>query len=191
MVNPGRLTPQVSPAARDRAAELLAQRYAADEITQADLEQRLELVYAAATPADLDAVVADLAGPEARSAARVSTIRSLFSGQERRITGQVPADLRVVSRMGYVELDLRDATFAPGVTEIDVRSLMGYVQIRLPLGVRVESEGHAMFGFFAVKGAGMEDATAESTVRITGRAAFGFAEIIVGSGRSRRGRLTP
>ena len=88
----------------------------------------------------------------------------------------MPRELTLKSRLGYVELDLRDATFAPGVTTIDVRSFMGYVEIRLPVGVRVESHGRALFGYFAVKGL---DEDSESIVRITGRAVFGYAEVFL------------
>jgi len=66
-------------------------------------------------------------------------------------------------------------SFEPGVNTIDVRAFMGYVQIRLPAGVRVETSGRALFGFFAIKGAA-GGGDAPSVVRITGRATFGFAE---------------
>jgi predicted membrane protein len=76
-----------------------------------------------------------------------------------------------------VELDLTEATFEPGVTTIDVRAFMGYVQIRFPAGVRVESAGRALFGYFAIKGGA--PGNAPSVVRITGRAALGFAEVFL------------
>jgi hypothetical protein len=60
---------------------------------------------------------------------------------------------------------------------IDVRALMGYVQIRLPEGVRVESRGGALLGFFALKGgAPPDERDSPSVVRLTGRATLGFAE---------------
>jgi len=105
-----------------------------------------------------------------------TNIRAILSGQERKLAGLVPRELKLKSRMGYVELDLRDATFAPGITTIDVRSFMGYVEIRLPAGLRVENHGQALFGYFAVKGL---DEDAERVVRITGRAVFGYAEIFL------------
>ena len=67
------------------------------------------------------------------------------------------------------------------VTVIDVRALMGYVQIRFPTGVRVECEGHAIAGFFALKG-GAAAAGAPCVVRVTGRATMGFAECFVPGG---------
>jgi predicted membrane protein len=103
-------------------------------------------------------------------------IRATLSGQERKLAGTVPQELLLVARMGYVELDLRDAVFPPGVTVIDVRSFIGYVEIRLPEGIRVENHGSALFGYFAVRGL---DEDSDSIVRITGRAVCGYAEVIL------------
>jgi len=57
---------------------------------------------------------------------------------------------------------------------------MGYVQLRLPAGVRVECQGRAFAGFFALKGAGRADAKdSPRVVQVVGRAAFGFVEGVV------------
>jgi hypothetical protein len=57
---------------------------------------------------------------------------------------------------------------------------MGYVQIHFPAGVRVESTGRALLGFFSLRRAGPlgpgGSADARSVVRIIGRATLGFAE---------------
>lgn len=162
-------------AARERVIELLTRHYANDEITEAQLERRLQEVYAARTTRDLDAIVADLPSPSQALAPRTDThISALFSGQERKLAGVVPRHLKLDALMGYVELDLRDATFAPGVSTINVNSFMGYAEIRLPVGVRVESHGRALFGYFALKGL---DEESESLVRITGRAVCGYVEV--------------
>lgn len=162
-------------AARERVIELLTRHFANDEITEAQLETRLQSVYAARTPGELDAIVSDL--PSLADAPRADTsIRATLSGQERRLAGLVPKLLQLRARMGYVELDLRNATFAPGITTIDVRAFMGYVEIRLPEGVRVENHGNAVLGYVAVKGI---EEDSESIVRITGRAVFGYAEIFL------------
>ena len=159
---------------RERVIEALKLHYSNDELTEAEFESRLKEAYAARTIPDLENIVADLPAPEApRPDLRVS---ATFSGQERKLAGIVPREITVRSRMGYVELDLRDARFATGVTTIDVRSFMGYVEIHLPMGVRVESHGHALFGYFALKGL---DEESQSVVRITGRAVFGYAEVVL------------
>lgn len=177
--------PAVPPAAQERVVEILTRHFASDRLSEAELETRLERVYAAATSGELDAVIADLpvlaAADAVPAAAAVAPARitALFSGQESKLTGMVPREMTLRARLGYVELDLTRATFAPGLTTIDVRAFMGYVQIRLPAEVRVECEGHALFGFFALRrggSSGGESGGTESVVRVTGRAVFGFAE---------------
>jgi len=191
---PDRLpAPPLEPADRERVVDVLTRLFADDRITSDDLEARLERVYHATSAPQLAAVISDLPSPDTGAggpslpavAGEPRRIMALFSGQEQRMTGTVPRQLEVRSRFGYVELDLTRATFEAGMTEIDARAFMGYVQIRLPPGVRVECLGHAVFGFFSLKGAsraGAEDAPV--VVRITGRAAFGFAECFVAKGKA-------
>jgi len=163
------------PASRERIVELLKRHFANDELTEAELESRLKEAYAARTLSDLENIVVDLPSLDAAHGTDTS-ITATFSGQERKLSGLVPPQVTLNARMGYVELDLRDATFATGITTIDVRSFMGYVEIHLPEGVRVESHGRALFGYFAVKGF---DEDSERVVRITGRATFGYAEVLL------------
>jgi len=186
--SPGERLPArtVDPAAVDRVVAVLTQHYAEDRISSEDLEARLERAYHAVTLAQLDAVVADLPAnlaPAAVPGTAPQRVVALLSAQEQRVTGVVPRQLQLRGQMGYVEMDLSRATFEPGVTEIDVRALMGYVQVRLPAGVRVECLGRAIMGFFSVKGAGAPaGADAPCVVRVTGRAMMGFAEITVARG---------
>ena len=175
--------PELPPAARDRVIQVLTRHYANDDLSDAELESRLERVYAATALAELDAIIADLpALPGAESRAlraepEVDTrVRAFCSGLERKVTGVVPRNVKVRSWLGYVELDLSEATFEAGVTTIDVRSFMGYVQIRLPPGVKVESAGRALFGYFALRGREGGTVDSRSVVRITGRAVMGYAE---------------
>jgi hypothetical protein len=182
---PSRRAVPAGPAARDRVVDALTRYFATDQITEAEFEMRLDRVYGATTEAELATIIADLPASVHSAVAPAvhdgltagQRITALFSGIERKLTGLVPGELRVRARLGYIELDLTGATFAPGLTAIDVRALMGYVQIRLPAGVRVESQGRALFGFFTAKGAQSPGAErSKSVVRITGRATFGFAE---------------
>ncbi|MGD0483327.1 MAG: DUF1707 domain-containing protein [Gemmatimonadales bacterium] len=186
--------PPIGPDARDRVVEVLTQHFAGDRITEADLEARLERVYAATTGPELEAIIADLPGNVPAvfagaipaipgDGAAVRRIDALLSGQEQRMTGVVPRQLQARGRLGYVELDLTHATFEQGLTTIDVQAFMGYVQVRLPPGLRVECHGRAVAGYFSLKGAsraGGDDAL--SVVRITGRAAFGYAEVFIAKG---------
>ena len=198
---PGAHSDAIPPEARDRAVQALTQGFARDQLSEAELETLLDRVYGARTLSELNALIQNLpvlrgsaevgrgplesAGPEPAVVSRpTDQINALFSGHERKLTGVVPRRMRLSARLGYVELDLTRATFQTGVTEIDVWALMGYVQIRFPGDVRVESEGDALFGFFNLKGGGSaEAADSERVVRLTGRAILGFAECYVSSGR--------
>src|SRR5260370_26446561 len=100
-------------------------------------------------------------------------VKAFLSGQERKLNGVLPRELTVRERLGYVELDLTQATFKPGVTTIEARSFMGYVQIRLPAGVRVDSARHALFGFFSLKGKSDDPPRG---VRLVGPPVFGFLQ---------------
>ena len=173
------------PDARERVVDALSRAFADDRISAEELEARLERVYRAQTGAELEAIVADLpslAAAQDEGALEVATgsprrIAALFAGQERRLMGVVPRALEVRARLGYVELNLTKATFEPGETVIDVRAFMGYVQIRFPDGVRVECDGSALFGFFALAGGATADTgPVTPVVRVVGRAMFGFAE---------------
>ena len=193
---PGDPAPLPVPDARERVVAALTRAFAEDRISSDELESRLERVYHATSGVELDAILADLPRsleePTALVPADASETRvaALMSAVERQWTGVVPRRLEIRGRLGYVELDLTGATFEPGVTVIDVRAFCGYVQLRLPAGVRVESHGRAIAGFFSLKGAGRTDAADAPVVRVTGRAMFGFVEgHVAGQGAPRlRGR---
>lgn len=177
----------LSPAARQQAVDVLTRSYAADRLADSDFQARLDLVYRAMTPTDLEAALAELpAAPQDRApaAARADTeVHAFMSGQEQRFTGVLPRRISAKARLGYVELDLSAAALQEGVTEIDVRALMGYVEIRLPPGVRVEVTGRALLGYFALKGeAPEEDST--RILRISGRAIMGYSECYRTHGRA-------
>ncbi len=195
--NAGVPSAPVSPADRDRVVQVLTRHYTEDRLSDEDLEARLDRVYRVSTLPELNAIVADLAAPPAaEAAARSATVarrteasmlpmprrfRALLSGREQSVTGVVPEKVRVRALLGYIELDLSRATFEPGITRINVRAMMGYVKVILPPGVRVESDGHGLFGYFAVNGVGSSDPASRRVVHITGRALFGFAEVHVRS----------
>lgn len=62
------------------------------------------------------------------------------------------------------------AEFPPGVTEINVRAVMGNVELELPEHVRVEDEGRALLANFSLRGrTRAREGEAVPMVRITGR----------------------
>ena len=191
MTPDGPLVPEsLSPAARERVVERLKQLFAADELDLPAFEAKLERVFAARTAGELDAVAATLPAAPAHAdvpavAGTMPTVVSaFFSGHQQAVVTTVPQPLLVRAMLGYVELDLTAAAFPPGVTIIDVRAFLGYVSIRLPAGVRVESAGKALFGYFSHAGAEplLGPSAEQRVVRIVGRALFGYAESAVGAG---------
>jgi hypothetical protein len=105
---------------------------------------------------------------------------ALMGGAERTGSWLVPRELKVWAILGGAKIDLRDAKFGPGVTEIDVTALMGGVEIIVPRGVRVETIGAGVMGGF---GSSAGDATAldpsQPVLRVTGLAIMGGVDVKV------------
>lgn len=104
---------------------------------------------------------------------------AIFSGRSRK-GGWTPArTIRCVAMMGGVELDFREASFPPGEIRVHALAVMGGVEILVPPGVRVETDGVALLGGFE------EDLDADSgsndpdapVIRVTGLAMLGAVEV--------------
>lgn len=171
---------------RERVVEALSEHFARDHLTIDDLETRMGRVYSSATSQEVESLldglpaltvgaplpaVADPNEPPPRLRERLVAI---FSGIVRRGLWRIPRNLRVVAVMGGVQLDLREAELPPGVTEIRAFVFMGGLDVRVPPGVRLETDGVAILG-------GFEDRMDETRsvgrdapiVRITGVAILG------------------
>jgi hypothetical protein len=195
----------LSPEEREAAVSRLSAAFADDVLEVSEFERRLTKVYEAQTAHALVALTHDLPVPAADSGPKgsprsgskavsraesraldmdrlpVQKIRSVLSRVERDIRGPMPAVLDVRSAFGHVELDLRDAAFPPGVTEIRVRAVCGNVEIDLPEHVEIENDGRAVVGSFAVRHRrGARGERPAPIVRITGRVVLSNVEIEVG-----------
>ena len=171
---------------RERVIQALSEHFARDHLTMDELETRMAGVYAASTPQEVDALLQGL--PElvagaplpmgADSQTPVPKMRShlvaIMSGVVRRGLWLVPRRLRAIAIMGGVDLDLRHATLSPGVNEIHAFVFMGGLSVRVPPGVRLETDGFAFMGGFDDRvedpGTAARDAP---VVRITGLAIMG------------------
>ena len=155
----------VSPAARERVVQDLAEHFAQDRLTMPEYERRVELAYRAPSADALNDLTRDLTPlPPARMApeavarqesatvaprgSRAKNFFALMSGVVRRGTWTVPARIRAVACMGGIGLDLREATLTAPVTDIYVFAMMGGVEIIVPPDVRLESDGFAIMGGF-------------------------------------------
>jgi hypothetical protein len=179
---------------REVVAQELSLHFAADHLSMDELEERLSLVYGSPTSAQLHGLVADLPALDRRKldsgnspmlapSALVpnrGVVIAFMGGADRSGSWLVPRELKVWAILGGAQIDLRDAKFAPGVTEIDVTALMGGVEIIVPRGVRVETIGAGVMGGF---GSSAGDATAldpsQPVLRITGLAIMGGVDVKV------------
>ena len=184
----------VSPAAKERVVQDLAEHFAQDRLTLPEYERRVELAYRAGSADALRDLTRDLAPPppvrvaaetplstrvdsHPRTAARTRTFFALMSGVIRRGNWLVPAKSRAIAFMGGVSLDLREATLTAPVTDIYIFAMMGGVEIIVPPDVRLESDGFAIMGGFEdqLKEPASRDPNAP-LVRVRGLAIMGGVE---------------
>jgi hypothetical protein len=177
-------------AERERVVQRLSTHFARDQLTLTEFEQRLERAYSVTAVDQLRSLVADLpaasaylttpgmsAVPALVPSSEVPPRGAIFAvmgGHERTGSWIVPRQLKIVVLMGYAEIDLRDARFGAGVSEIEIFVMMGGVGLIVPPGVRVESIGASVMGGFELEAG---DATALSpahpVVRVSGLAIMG------------------
>ena len=181
---------RVSDADREQAADVLREAAGQGRLSMDELDERLELAYAAKTYADLAAVTHDL--PQAgtalspASAAQVTdriggTPRNKFSiaimsGARRMGSWVLPQRYVAVAVMGGVELDLREARFSEPEVTLHAYTLMGGIQITVPEDIDVDVSGIAFMGGFDhdASGTGVPGAP---RVRVVGFAMMGGVEV--------------
>jgi hypothetical protein len=155
---------------RERVIEALTVHFADDHIDADDFERRVDLAYRAHSLEELDAVRTglpalrtDRTGGTEGTALAEAPVRALASpgdvrdrqlvvailgGTERKGAWTPARQVNVLAVMGGVELDFREARFGPGVTELTVFAMMGGVEILVPPGLRVQSDGFGLLGGF-------------------------------------------
>jgi Domain of unknown function (DUF1707)/Cell wall-active antibiotics response 4TMS YvqF len=181
---------RVSDSDREQAAEVLREAAGHGRITMDELDERLELAYAAKTYADLAVVTRDLpqAGQPAAAAARPGAVsriggtpRSTFSvavlsGARRMGRWVVPRKYVAVAVMGGIELDLSDAQFSEPEVTLHAYTVMGGIEITVPDDVEVDVSGLAFMGGFDHNASG-PGAPGAPRVRVLGCAVMGGVEV--------------
>ena len=188
---PGSEAP-VTEAQREAAVERLSSAFAHDVIEVDEFERRVAEAYRAATRGDLIRLTADLPrssahaagvavpGEAADSPAPLPVrVKGVFSSVERGGYVAVPPRMEIVAHFASIELDLRHAWFLPGVTELEIRAVMGNVEIQLPPDVEIENEGDWVLCSVSVRRPAADEAGhfATSVVRLKGRAVFSNVEL--------------
>jgi len=197
---PGPDQMRISDADREQVAQVLHQAMSEGRITINELEERLTVVYAAKTFADLKPVTADLptgsaiapaasAGVVQPAAPRAlgmpdnrlgghpgsTTSIGVLSGAMRKGSWVLPPQHTSFAFWGGAEIDLRNARFAEKSSTITAIAVMGGIEITVPDDINVNVTGIGFMGAFQLEdksGAPPAPATAP-TVTINGLGFWG------------------
>ncbi|MCC6927565.1 MAG: DUF1707 and DUF2154 domain-containing protein [Gemmatimonadaceae bacterium] len=157
-VDPRSIPARVGEREREQVVTLLGDHFALDHLTVEEYEFRVQAALGATQWYVLSALTTDLPTLDpnrspvlAADAGRKvggGTMLAIMGGFSRKGRWFVPERMTIWTLMGGAELDLRDAVLTSPVTEIKVVAIMGGVQIRVPPGVRLETNGIAIMGGF-------------------------------------------
>jgi class 3 adenylate cyclase len=165
----------VSDAERDQVVALIAKYCGEGRLTLDEFTQRVEVVLAARTRAQLDEVLSDL--PSAPALPRVvptsSHVVAVFGGASRRGRWRPGARLRATAVFGGVDLDLRSAELQGSEIEVRAVALFGGVDIVVPEGVAVELSGLSVFGGKEARVADVPVIPGSPVVKVRGFPIFG------------------
>lgn len=185
---------RVSNADRERVAKVLHDSMADGRLTVNELEERLDVVYAAKTFGELEPVTRDLpvgqqqppavmqqsaimpsnrVGGRGTSSAAVA----IMSGADRKGVWTVPPTFTAFTMMGGIEIDLTQAQFEDQETTIQAYAIMGGIDIYVPEDVIVRVSGFGLMGAF-------ENTVRENTappgspvIKVNGLALMGGVEV--------------
>ncbi|MFB8395418.1 DUF1707 SHOCT-like domain-containing protein [Streptomyces yangpuensis] len=159
---------RASDADRDRIAQILGDALAEGRLTAEEHSERLDTLYAVKTVGELEVLVRDLPAPGGAHAASPSVSASSYAGavagpaaesivavcssSSRKGRWRPGAHTRAVSVMGDITIDLTQAVFEQQVTEINVTSVLGNVEILVPENVTLRGYGSGVLGNFDVRG---------------------------------------
>jgi hypothetical protein len=181
---------RVSDGDREQAAEVLREAAGQGRISMDELDERLELAYAAKTYADLAVLTRDLphpgqapgaGGPPATMGRIGGTPRSrvaiaVMSGARRLGRWVVPRRYVAVAVMGGIELDLRESLFSEPEVIIHAYALMGGIEITVPEDIEVDVSGLAFMGGFDHNATG-PGAPGAPRLRVLGFALMGGVDV--------------
>ena len=166
---------QASVADRERVVEVLRRAASDGQLTAEELEERVASAYAARTRSELDPLTADMSVERLADAAPAPTERvaggvgvregtggtrwvvSILGGHDKRGRWRVEPRATVLNILGGSEIDLNDAELSGPVTELNIYSILGGCELRVPHGVDVEVSGFALLGGHELK---LDDETA-------------------------------
>jgi hypothetical protein len=202
--------PRASDAERERAVARLGRAAADGRLDVDELEERVALAYATRTRRELERLVADLPEEDVHAEAVPTTsvaparahegavlregpggtgwVVSVLGGSDRKGRWRVAARCTVVNVLGGSDLDLCDAELAAPITQINVYTVMGGADIRVPHGVDVQVTKFALMGGHDVELGDELPPPGAPLIRIRLLTLMGGCDVKRGRKRSRRDR---
>ncbi|WP_107764852.1 DUF1707 SHOCT-like domain-containing protein [Nocardioides terrigena] len=182
---------RISDADRHRVAEVLREAAGEGRLDLDELDERLELTFAAKTYADLVPITADLHAAHPAPSAPVpraggvpavghASSTAIMGECKRRGVWQVPAHHAAFSLMGSITLDLRQAVLSARETVINASAIMGDVKIIIPAHMHAVVDGTPIMGDY---GQGKDKVAADlgpdsPTIRVRGLALMGSVQVV-------------
>jgi hypothetical protein len=186
---------RASDADRERTVEVLRHAGSDGQLTVDELEERVSAAYAARTRRELEQLTADVSPAPAPDRAGLAVkegpggdawVISIMGGHTKRGRWRVAPRCTVLNIMGGSDIDLNDAELAHSVTEINVYSVMGGCEIRVPHGVEVHVSNFALMGGNDVKLGDETVAPGGPVIRIRLVSIMGGSDVKRGRKLSRR-----
>ncbi|MFT4082593.1 MAG: DUF1707 domain-containing protein [Nocardioides sp.] len=179
---------RVGDADRNRVAEVLREAAGEGRLDLAELDERLDAVFAAKTYADLVPLTSDLPVTGSTPTPPASAIPAasvnpaerhlaIFGGFERKGGWTVPGELTVLAFCGGADLDLREATFSQRECTFTINAIMGGASVVVPPGVRVIMDGVGILGGYSGPRGPEETGPGSPTLRIKGFAIMGGVDV--------------
>ncbi|GGV08794.1 hypothetical protein GCM10010182_30410 [Actinomadura cremea] len=194
-------TPEMraSDADRDRVAQVLRDAAGDGRLTLAELDERLDAVYAAKTYSELQPLTRDLpatggaaapsplVGADYRPVDGAPTWKTgigILSGFRRSGVWNAPRTFFTFTWWGGGKIDLREARFPEGELTIHAWAIMGGVEVIVPDDLAVHVRGLGIMGGFDQRASGPGDPGAPRVV-VKGFAFWGGVDV---KRRARKGR---
>ncbi len=161
---------------RERAVAVLQQACEDGRLTVGEYSSRLDSALAARTRGQLVGLVRDI--PASSLAVRspsttASKITAILGSNSRTGRWRVAGETEAVSILGECKLDLRDAEIHGGEIVINIRVVLGSMEILVPPGVQVEMEQVSVVAGSSEKRSRHEPRPGSPVVRIQGSVFLG------------------
>ncbi len=183
---------RISDADRDRTVEVLRTYCGEGVLTLDEFSDRVGLVFAANTKAELELVTADLPSlqgqpvPDAQRRKVSRNVVGVMSAARRRGRWRPGEELNAFALMGSCEIDLRQAEIDGGAVTINATSIMGAIDIIVPDGIEVDLDEFHLMGAVETRLSNVPRVPGSPVVRIKAFALMGSVVVRTKKARSER-----